>query len=824
AVQNDLVGIAVRDGSWVGLPRGDAVAPVIRTGINRSLPLGSGTTGYPYVGTDVAISPIFLSITGFTVAPAGAGQGQQNVALLQLELKTNSDFVNLAAIRLDQIGTVLSTTTGQGDFSNVSVWLDNRDRVFTPQSDTRLGSTAPATSAGVWGVTVPLAHNGIPYLRVTTAATVLFVSADIGYYSVDGNNAPTLNHQAGLRLNHFSDLLAPNGAPVAAAPDPAKRPPYESRTVTIMPLSVPSVSISSSAVPIIVTRSQAGVPGHAVGFPAFAEVDAANCNNGGDLTNMRNNICRDAHANPIPDQDKWLCKDGRQWLSACPGEAPLLDVNGDGIPDNFSVGESTRPLFVSLIGDGVPARDLTNTGVLDMDLNQDGIVDMVFNNGFGGVQIMLGNDVTDQGNAAKATPVPDQGFVPSAWSAKSGEIRALLPMISATGYYQVAVGEFYDNPASFSGSWSSVTLLGGEGSLSVQGLGVQETAPTTAKVGNLTIPIPGTTRLAQALTQDTTVFAVADAAALNLPGVIFVGSEIMRAEKVNASTLRVVALDNDPPPGNGRGLRGSAPIVHMSNEPVSDRAAIIFARFVSVDGASQTVSAARPILFYRPDPAPPSAPGPVQPLEQGKPSYALRWNAANPPVSGVLAYEVQERGGEPDNIAAAVLWRTLNLISGKQPSYTVGDPNFPGEGPRPASMYYGYRVRALSGAGVFSPWSPLGANVNTGVANDIISGVSNYPNPFDTRKGGASGKTTITYILGADSDVTITIYDLLGYVVKTLSYGPAVEGGKAGPNFVEWDGRNGSGVLVSKGGYIARIKVKSPNGSSTVIRKIGVIH
>jgi hypothetical protein len=61
-------------------------------------------------------------------------------------------------------------------------------------------------------------------------------------------------------------------------------------------------------------------------------------------------------------------------------------------------------------------------------------------------------------------------------------------------------------------------------------------------------------------------------------------------------------------------------------------------------------------------------------------------------------------------------------------------------------------------------------------------------------------------------------------VVKRLSFDPAQNGGRAGPNFVIWDGKNGSGNFVSKGGYVAHIKVKSPGGSATVDRKIGVIH
>ena len=113
---------------------------------------------------------------------------------------------------------------------------------------------------------------------------------------------------------------------------------------------------------------------------------------------------------------------------------------------------------------------------------------------------------------------------------------------------------------------------------------------------------------------------------------------------------------------------------------------------------------------------------------------------------------------------------------------------------------------------------------NTGINASILTGVSNYPNPFDSRKGGELGQTKITYTLNGDADTTITIYDALGYLVKTISCQPGTEGGKTGMNFVPWTGRNDAGVLVSKGGYVARIKAKAPGGTTIAIRKIGVIH
>jgi flagellar hook assembly protein FlgD len=45
-----------------------------------------------------------------------------------------------------------------------------------------------------------------------------------------------------------------------------------------------------------------------------------------------------------------------------------------------------------------------------------------------------------------------------------------------------------------------------------------------------------------------------------------------------------------------------------------------------------------------------------------------------------------------------------------------------------------------------------------------------------------------------------------------------------GSNYFDWDGRNDLGGIVSKGGYIVRIKASSPKGSSTITKKIGVIH
>ena len=304
------------------------------------------------------------------------------------------------------------------------------------------------------------------------------------------------------------------------------------------------------------------------------------------------------------------------------------------------------------------------------------------------------------------------------------------------------------------------------------------------------------------------------------------GSEIIRVRRVEeTNTLDVVAYEKD----TGRGLRDSAPIIHLDGEPVSDDAAIFFARFKEeAGGVVVSTSAPRAMFVFRYDPNAPGVPGVPKPQSGENPtSYDVKWDRALQEISGVAYYEIQERGGASDDLQANVVWRPLSFVrTSRAPSYYVGASlEFPGESPRPEGQFFSYRVRAVSNAGVVSSWGVQTSPMATGGSFSILTGVSNYPNPFDSRKGGVEGHTTITYVLGEPAKVSITIYDLLGYVVKEFSESstpPAT--GQKGPNFVEWDGTNGLGNKVSKGGYIARIKVVAPGGSKVAVRKIGVIH
>jgi hypothetical protein len=70
----------------------------------------------------------------------------------------------------------------------------------------------------------------------------------------------------------------------------------------------------------------------------------------------------------------------------------------------------------------------------------------------------------------------------------------------------------------------------------------------------------------------------------------------------------------------------------------------------------------------------------------------------------------------------------------------------------------------------------------------------NYPNPFNPT-------TTISYSLPAQSDVTVTVYDILGRTVRVFEEGLK----SAGEHELVWDGRAGNGQAVATGVYFYRL-------------------
>jgi flagellar hook assembly protein FlgD len=75
----------------------------------------------------------------------------------------------------------------------------------------------------------------------------------------------------------------------------------------------------------------------------------------------------------------------------------------------------------------------------------------------------------------------------------------------------------------------------------------------------------------------------------------------------------------------------------------------------------------------------------------------------------------------------------------------------------------------------------------------------NAPNPFAV---GDNAYTSIGFTLGAQENVTLRVYDVLGNVVRTLADGETFG---QGPNSVNWDGRDNTGNIVANGMYYYQI-------------------
>jgi hypothetical protein len=92
-------------------------------------------------------------------------------------------------------------------------------------------------------------------------------------------------------------------------------------------------------------------------------------------------------------------------------------------------------------------------------------------------------------------------------------------------------------------------------------------------------------------------------------------------------------------------------------------------------------------------------------------------------------------------------------------------------------------------------WLPRLLAVPDGGGPPARVGLANNPNP-------ARGATDIRFDLAAEESVELTIYDVSGRAVRSLSKGNL----SAGPHTFHWDGLDAAGRQVAAGVYLARLK------------------
>ena len=97
----------------------------------------------------------------------------------------------------------------------------------------------------------------------------------------------------------------------------------------------------------------------------------------------------------------------------------------------------------------------------------------------------------------------------------------------------------------------------------------------------------------------------------------------------------------------------------------------------------------------------------------------------------------------------------------------------------------------------------LTVNELPNIINDIF--LNNYPNPFNP-------STTITFSIPNESKVNLSVYNVKGQKIKTLTK----ESFEIGSHSVIWNGDDESGKSISSGVYLYKLNV---NGKTEVVKK-----
>ncbi|HXF99214.1 MAG TPA: FG-GAP-like repeat-containing protein [Bacteroidota bacterium] len=186
-------------------------------------------------------------------------------------------------------------------------------------------------------------------------------------------------------------------------------------------------------------------------------------------------------------------------------------------------------------------------------------------------------------------------------------------------------------------------------------------------------------------------------------------------------------------------------------------------------------------------------------------AIVFRWTRSADPDSGrVLSYVLHLRARSVDTTFGPTTDTTLTV--GLRSLITSSD----------TVLWY---VRASDGMDSRRSWDEWQVLYNPVVS--VSSGhdlpksfrlLGNFPNPFSVGSGSAFGGnpgTTIVFEIPNASTVEITLYNMLGQVVRHLLHKPLAV---AGRYEVVWDGKDDAAVRVASGVYLIRMKVHDAQG------------
>lgn len=107
------------------------------------------------------------------------------------------------------------------------------------------------------------------------------------------------------------------------------------------------------------------------------------------------------------------------------------------------------------------------------------------------------------------------------------------------------------------------------------------------------------------------------------------------------------------------------------------------------------------------------------------------------------------------------------------------------------------KVQATDNSSNITTTESIGLVVQYNEATSIQGTAFPYPNPYT-----GTGTIMIGYILSENSNVILTIHNLMGNQLVKKTYSSGQTGGKAGYNEVEWNAKTDTGIDVGNGIYI----------------------
>jgi N-acetylneuraminic acid mutarotase len=205
--------------------------------------------------------------------------------------------------------------------------------------------------------------------------------------------------------------------------------------------------------------------------------------------------------------------------------------------------------------------------------------------------------------------------------------------------------------------------------------------------------------------------------------------------------------------------------------------AVVNNKFYVISGTSDWLTGDGSVWEY----TPPSVPAELTSftaLANGN-KITLNWSTAT--ETNNRGFEIQRNQGNQDFIVIGFVQG--NGTTTQPHSYTFTDPP-DGEAGRDLSTgKYSYRLKQVDFDGSFEYSNIVEVSIQT---PDKFSLEQNYPNPFNPT-------TTLSFVIGHQSFVTLKVYDVLGNEVATL-----VNGEKPAGNYkVQWNAASAGGGLSS---------------------------